>query len=225
MGLIPREYFTLAETLRDWEISEAELLYVVETGQLTLSVRIHGDFSKSDGRRGMIQHDPDFEAVVDLRRRDALKVLRRDKCAIGEFISADGGLVSTADGAHDWTVFRNTLVVRASERNSFQQVINQARMSHINDYERFLSFSFGKKAYCFTDMQARALNFLFIRAIAGEPDQRGVDILDAAGSASSKLSYLFSSRPGWRDLVLSIPGRRGYYLLEPRLVVTMRLGF
>ena len=34
--LIPREYFTLNETLEDWGISESELGYVVETGQLTL---------------------------------------------------------------------------------------------------------------------------------------------------------------------------------------------
>ena len=35
--LIPREYFTLNEVLADWGISESELGYVVEMGQLTLS--------------------------------------------------------------------------------------------------------------------------------------------------------------------------------------------
>ena len=48
--------------------------------------------------------------------------------------------------------------------------------------------------------------------------------LDPAGSASLKLSYLFSSRKGWRDIVHPVVKRRGYYMLEPALVVTMRVG-
>jgi hypothetical protein len=224
MGLIPRDYYTLTEALGDWDITEPELQYIVETGQLTLSVRIYGAFVKCNGKRGQGQHNPDFEGVVDLRRRDALKVLRGNSCPVQAFISADGGTVSTPEGGKDWVVPRDTLVVRKSERDRFQEIINRARIPHTDDYERFLSFTFNGKPYFFTDMQARALNFLYICAVTGEPDQRGLDILDAAGSVSTKLSYLFSSRPGWRDLVLSMRGRRGYYLLEPRLVVIMRLG-
>ncbi len=223
MGLISREYYTLNESLGDWGITESELQYIVETGQLVLSARIYGAFVKCNGKRGPVQHNPDFEEVVDLRRRDAMKVLRKNTCPVQAFISADGCKVSTPNGGDDWIVYRDTLVVRKSERDRFQEIINRAKMPHIADYERFLSFSFGNKTYCFTDMQARALNFLYICAVTGEPDQRGSDVLDAAGSASTKLSYLFSSRPGWRDLVLSMRGRRGYYLLEPRLVVIMRL--
>ena len=57
--LIPREYFTLNEVLEDWGISEPELGYVVEMGQLTLSVRIYGSFTVADrkdrpGRRNLI---------------------------------------------------------------------------------------------------------------------------------------------------------------------------
>ncbi len=224
MGLIPREYYTLTEVLGDWGITEPELQYIVETGQLTLSTRIYGAFMKCIGNSGLGQHDPDFEDVVDLRRRDALKVLRRTTCPVPAFISADGGTVSTPEGGKDWVVSRDTLVVRKSERDRFQEIINRARIPHIDDYERFSSFTYDNKVFSFTDMQARALNFLYISAVIGKPDQRGLDILDAAGSVSAKLSYLFSSRPGWRALILSDPGRRGYYLMEPRLVVIMRLG-
>jgi hypothetical protein len=224
MGLIPREYYTLTEALVDWEITESELQYIVETGQLNLSVRIYGAFSKRNVKRGAVQHNPDFEEVVDLRRRDAMKVLRKNTCPVPTFISADGGTVSSPEGGNDWTVYRDTLVVRASERSRFQEIINRARIPHIDDYERFSSFLYYNETFFFTDMQARALNFLYICAVTGEPDQRGSDILDAAGSVSTKLSYLFSSRPGWRELVLSARGRRGYYLMEPRLVVIMRLG-
>ncbi|NOX72204.1 MAG: hypothetical protein GXP03_00785, partial [Alphaproteobacteria bacterium] len=212
MGLIPREYYTLNEALGDWNITESELQYIVETGQLNLSVRIYGAFSKCNGKKGAVQHNSDLEGVVDLRRRDALKVLRSNTCPVPTFISPDGGRVSTPNGGNDWIVYRDTLVVRKSERDRFQEIINRAKIPHINDYERFLSFTLDGKSYFFTDMQARALNFLYICAVTGEPDQRGLDVLDAAGSVSTKLSYLFSSRPGWRDLVLSMRGRRGYYL-------------
>ena len=224
MGLILREYYTLNESMGDWGITESELQYIVETGQLVLSARIYGAFVKRTGKRGAFQHNPDFEEVVDLRRRDAMKVLRKNTCPVQAFISADGGAVSTPEGGKDWIVHRDALLVRAFERDRFQEVVINAGAPHTNDYERFLSFVIDGKSYFFTDMQARALNFLYISAVTGEPDQRGSDILDAAGSVSTKLSYLFSSRPGWRELVLSIPKRRGYYFMEPRLVVIMRLG-
>ena len=52
--LIPREYFTLNEVLADWGISESELGYVVEMGQLSLSVRIYGAFSVADGKDWLV---------------------------------------------------------------------------------------------------------------------------------------------------------------------------
>ena len=66
--MIPREYFTLNEVLADWGISESELGYVVEMGQLTLSVRIYGSFTAAYGRARSAQPIPDFEGVVDLER-------------------------------------------------------------------------------------------------------------------------------------------------------------
>jgi len=224
MGLILRDYYTLTEALTDWNITESELQYIVETGQLNLSVRIYGAFAKCNGKKAVVQHDPDFEGVVDLRRRDALKVLRGNACPVPTFISEDGSTVSTPSGGNDWVVPRDTLVVRASECDRFKEVIVRANTPHMDDYERFSSFVYCNETYCFTDMQARALNFLYICAVTGKPDQRGSDILDAAGSVSTKLSYLFSSRPGWREFVLSARGRRGHYLMEPRLVVITRLG-
>jgi len=221
--LIPREYFTLEEVLADWGISESELGYVVEMGQLTLSVRIYGNFVITDRKDRPSHHDADFEGVVDLGRRDAMRVLRKQACPVKSF-ALNGGSVTALDEGSDWVVYRDALLVRASERVQFEGTIMSLGAPHANDYDRFLSFDLNGKHYFFTDMQARALNFLFICAITGDPEQRGAHILEAAGSASVKLSYLFSSRDGWRDIVHSVSGRRGYYLLEPSLVVTMRVG-
>jgi hypothetical protein len=221
--LIPREYFTLNEVLTDWGISDSELGYVVEMGQLTLSVRIYGSFTIADGRDRSGQPIPDFEGVVDLERRDAMRVLRKQTCPVTVFVQK-GRMITTPDGGEDWEVYRDTLLVRADERAHFEATSMAAGAPHANDYDRFLSFDLFGEHYLFTDMQARALNYLFICAVTGDPEQRGVQILGAAGSASLKLSYLFSSRKGWRDIVHPVSGRRGYYMLEPALVVTMRVG-
>lgn len=221
--LIPREYFTLNEVLADWGISESELGYVVEMGQLTLSVRIYGPFTVAYGRARSAQPIPDFEGVVDLDRRDAMRVLRKQACPVTAFVQK-GGMISTSECCEDWVVYRDNLLVRADERAHFEATSMSTGAPHANDYDRFLSFELFGEHYLFTDMQARALNYLFICAVTGDPEQRGVQILGAAGSASLKLSYLFSSRKGWRDIVHPVSGRRGYYMLEPALVVTMRVG-
>lgn len=221
--LIPRDYFTLQEVLADWGISESELGYVVEMGQLTLSVRIYGTFVIADRKDRPGQHNADFEGVVDLGRRDAMRVLRKQACPVKSF-ALNGGSVTTPGGSADWVVYRDALLVRASERVQFEDTIMAVGAPHANDYERFLSFDLNGAHYLFTDMQARALNYLFICAITGDPEQRGAHILEAAGSTSLKLSYLFSSRKGWRDIVHPVAKRRGYYMLEPALVVMMRVG-
>jgi len=220
--LISREYFTLKEVLADWGISESELGYVVEMGQLTLSVRVYGSFTAADGRDISGRVIPNFEGVVDLERRDAMRVLRKQACSVTTFVH-NGGVITTSQDCEHWMVYRDTLLVRAVERVDFEATAMSAGTPHANDYDRFLSFDLSSKHYQFTDMQARALNHLFICAITGDPEQRGVQILEAAGSASLKLSYLFSSRKGWRDIVHPVSGRRGYYMLEPALVVTMRV--
>jgi hypothetical protein len=161
--------------------------------------------------------------VVDLERRDAMRVLRKQACPVISF-AQKGSVVMTSEGGADWVVYRDALLVRAEEREHFEATIMAAGSPHSNDYDRFLSFCLDEKHYLFTDMQARALNYLFICAVTGDPEQRGTQILAAAGSASLKLSYMFSSRKGWRDIVHPVSGRRGYYMLEPALVVTMRIG-
>lgn len=221
--LIPREYFTLQEVLADWGISESELGYVVEMGQLTLSVRIYGSFIVADRKDRPGRCNPDFEGVVDLERRDAMRVLRKQACPVTSFSQKDR-VVMTPEERADWVVYRDALLVRAKEREHFEATIMAAGAPHANDYDRFLSFALDGQHYLFTDMQARALSYLFICAVTGDPEQRGAQILVAAGSTSLKLSYLFSSRKGWRDIVHPVSGRRGYYMLEPSLVVTMRVG-
>lgn len=87
----------------------------------------------------------------------------------------------------------------------------------------FKYFEFDGELWDFTEMQSRALKFLFDCARNGAPEQHYPDILHAASSASSKLGHLFSSRPYWTRIVNKSPGHRGWYLMEPRLVAALLL--
>jgi len=54
---------------------------------------------------------------------------------------------------------------------------------------------------------------------AGAPDQHYLEILKAAGSASQRISSLFSRKPSWTRLLFKTSGRRGWYYLDPAFVV------
>lgn len=221
MGVIQRAYFTLEEAVAHWGLSETELRYVVENGLLTLSLRIYGSVDHRDGRPGTAPRRRDFEGVVDLHRRDAIEVLAQDERSLRAFRLFDGGEVTLAEGAPAWIARRQALIVRADEQDRFDATLEAQSRPGTDAFHRFLCFRFLERDYRFTEMQARALHHLFLAALAGEPDQRGGDILSAAGSASLKLSYLFSSRQGWRAIVLPVAGRRGHYRMAPGLVVAM----
>jgi len=221
MGMIQRAYYTLEEAVAHWGLSETELRYVVENGLLTLSLRIYGSVDQGDGRPGAAKRRRDFEGVVDLHRRDAIELLAQQERALRAFRLPEGGEVTLADGEPAWTARRQALIVRAEEQDRFDAALDSEARPRPDEYHRFLCFRFLERDYRFTEMQARALHHLFLAALAGEPDQRVGDILTAAGSTSLKLSYLFSSRQGWRTLVLPVPGRRGHYQMAPGLVIGM----
>ena len=67
--------------------------------------------------------------------------------------------------------------------------------------------------------QARALEFMMAQTQAGAPDQHHSDILNAVGSASQRLSSLFSRKPWWSQLLCKTEGRRGWYHLDPDFVI------
>jgi hypothetical protein len=83
----------------------------------------------------------------------------------------------------------------------------------------FRLFVYDDTEFAFTLPQARALEFMLEQTRAGAPDQHYTDILNAVGSASQRLSSLFSRKPHWQQLIRKTPGRRGWYHLEPAFVI------
>ena len=119
------------------------------------------------------------------------------------------------------TIKRADLLVRDDARIQFEQEV-LGTLGHPEqvppDFRRFF---LGDDLWEFTEMQARSISFLYEAAKRGEPEQHCRKILEAACSASEKIGHLFSTRNDWQEIVLKAPGRRGWYYLEPRLVVAM----
>ena len=85
---------------------------------------------------------------MDLERRDAMRVLRKQACSVPSF-AQNGGMVTTSEGSTDWVVYRDALLVRAAEREHFEATIMVADAPHANDYDRFLSFDLNRTALPF----------------------------------------------------------------------------
>jgi hypothetical protein len=83
----------------------------------------------------------------------------------------------------------------------------------------FRLFVYDGREFAFTMPQARALEFMLMQTQAGAPDQHYSDILNAVGSASQRLSSLFSRKPDWSRLLRKTEGRRGWYHLDPEFVI------
>jgi hypothetical protein len=83
----------------------------------------------------------------------------------------------------------------------------------------FRLFVYDGREFAFTMPQARALEYMLLQTQAGAPDQHYSDILNAVGSASQRLSSLFSRRPDWSRLLRKTEGRRGWYHLDPEFVI------
>lgn len=88
-------------------------------------------------------------------------------------------------------------------------LVNPAR--HARD---FASVNWYGAYYTFTAAQARVVAELWAAWENGTPDVRQETLLEAAGSESRKLAYLFRDHPAWG--VLIVPGPvRGLYRLGP----------
>jgi hypothetical protein len=231
MSRIIKKYFTLDEMMAAWKLPEPDLRYAVENGLLTLSARIVGMRMNvggyevtPEGERFAIPYGcRQMDGLVDLCRRDTYALFRdgvvspRRFCLPGNEYAE---LMRDEDGVR---LKRRDLLVRRDERLEFENsVLDTSDLCQ----EKLIDFGYFKYdgAYWdFTEMQSRALKFLFDSARTGVPDQRYTDILHAASSASSKLGHLFSSRPYWTQIVKKSFGHRGWYLMEPKLVAALLL--
>jgi len=229
MSRIRKNYFTLDELTGIWNLSEPDLQYSVENGLLTLSVRVVGLCMEFGG----YEETPDGEAfyvpyerrhmdgLVNLCRKDTYTLFREGSVSPRVFCLPDENFAKLIRSEDNIRLKRSDLLVRQEERSQFERNALDLKSDDYNKSIDFRSFLFEGELLEFTEMQSRALRFLFDCARSGTPEQHFQEILDAASSASSKLGHLFSSRPGWTRILKKVSGRRGWYYLDPRLVVSL----
>jgi hypothetical protein len=210
-------------------LSEPDLRYVVENGLLTLSARIVGlrmevgGFEETpEGERFSIPYQNCLmDGLVDLCRWDTYALFRNGSVSPRRFCLPDNEYAELIRDDETVCLQRGDLLVRQIERRRFEASVLQTTGSGQIKNIDFRSFEFDGMLFDFTEMQSRALKFLFECARDGVPEQKFRDILNAASSSSSKLGHLFSSRPLWTRIVKKSPGHRGWYLMDSRLVVSL----
>lgn len=229
MSRIRKNYFTLDELTGIWKLSEPDLQYSVENGLLTLSVRVVGLCMELGG----YEETPDGEAfyvpyerrqmdgLVNLCRKDTYTLFHEGSVSPRVFCLPDENFAKLVRSEDNICLKRSDLLVCQEERSQFERNTLDIKPEDHNKCIDFRFFLFEDELFEFTEMQSRALRFLFDCARSGTPEQHFQEILTAASSASSKLGHLFSSRPGWTRILKKVAGRRGWYYLDPRLVVSL----
>ena len=228
MGRIKKDYHELDELIARWNMSESDLRYVVENGKLPLSVRIYarsmelGTYEQEDwGQMPVAYQEVIFDGVADLERYDIYRLFLEGEVNPTDFSLPNGDYAKLRYDRDARTIKRADLLVRDDARIQFEQEV-LGTLGHPEqvppDFRRFF---LGDNLWEFTEMQARSISFLYEAAKRGEPEQHCRKILEAACSASEKIGHLFSTRNDWQEIVLKAPGRRGWYYLEPRVVVAM----
>ncbi len=230
MSRIIKKYYTLDEMTAAWDLPDPDLRYAVENGLLTLSARIVGLYMNVGGyevtpegeRFAILFGNRHMNELVDLCGRDAHTVFRNGSVASRRFCLPGDEYAELAREEDVICLQRGDILVRQEERLRFEESELGISGAVGNDID-FRHFEFDGVFWDFTEMQSRALKFLFDCARNGAPEQHYPDILNAASSASSKLGHLFSSRPYWTRIVKKSSGHRGWYLMDSRLVVSLLL--
>ena len=228
MGRIKKDYHELEELTARWKLSESDLRYAVENGLLTLSVRIYGanmelgSYEDEDwGRMPVPYEHTYFDGVVDIRRYDIYRLFQEGEVAPNDFSLPNGDYANLLNPHDVRPIRRANLVVREEERARFEHDVLESFSVAEPSPPDFRRFTYDDHIWRFTEMQARAMLYLYNAARNGDPEQHCRKILEAAGSQSEKIGHLFSTRKGWKQLVHPSSGRSGWYFLEPRLVVAM----
>jgi hypothetical protein len=119
---------------------------------------------------------------------------------------------------NDWiSVRREQLVIRREERDRVEARYRQAghtvadgvAFKHDADYR---NVRLGSTEMALGVVQAQVVRALHGAALTDQPWLDGKRLLSGAGATSMRMSDVFKSKTGWRDLIVS--DRRGRYRLR-----------
>lgn len=220
-----RDAYELPELAEVWGMSDADIRSLVGRGILELCVRVvaqpavhHERTCREEGAASWATVDVGkFSGLADLALQDAFRLVRDGEGVVSDVFPSPDTRISLHDGAG--LLFRaDDLLVRRDHAEHLQCDVIGIPPAEKDAFD-FRLFVYDETEFAFTLPQARALEFMVEKTRAGAPDQHYTDILDAVGSASQRLSSLFSRKPCWRRLLRKTPGRRGWYHLDPDFVI------
>ncbi|MBW6494720.1 MAG: hypothetical protein K0B16_09245 [Burkholderiaceae bacterium] len=222
---IEKAYFTLPEIMARWNISEADLVYLAENDRIRLSVRVFnmpiefGDHETTDdGQRYSVPSARKrYSGLLDLHAHDAFLLFRCGELVLSEFRTPNADHASLRPDESAVVFMIGDLVLRRAERDRFEAESGFSRsgthaleppFTASADYQ---TIRCNGQAFHLGQIQAQVVRLLHEAALAGSPWISGKSVLTSAGARSLKMSDVFKSQPGWRDLIRS--NRRGLYRL------------
>lgn len=225
MSLIDKTYFTLEEIEERWQLPHRDIVYLVENGLLTLSVRVlnvrlelgeYQELANGDwGRLPTDQHR--FSGLRDLGQYDASRLLRDGHANVDGFAAPAGEYCDLLE-PESIPVRACDVVIRREERDRVEHQHGLAGATkpavtsifrQVNDYGEV---HVAGRVFNLGQLQSRVVKQLHRAAITGDPWCSGQALLAAAGSSSTRVSDLFKSQRDWRQLIES--DRRGNYRLR-----------
>lgn len=222
---LERDAFELSELADRWGIAGADIRYLVASNRMRLSVRLVAQPAIVYGTERTAENEPFwipieekvFSGLGELTLRDAFRLVRDGKAHVRDlFLPEDQMLTLRRD---EGICFSHVdLLVRRDCAEALEREVVGAPLKSTEAFD-FRLFVYKEREFAFTMPQARALEFMLTQTQAGAPDQHYSDILNAVGSASPRLSSLFSRKPYWSQLLRKTAGRRGWYHLDPDFVV------
>lgn len=222
---LERDAFELSELVDRWGIAGADIRYLVASNRMRLSVRIvaqpavlHATEWTAEGESFFVPvEEKVFSGLGDLALRDAFRLVRDGEGHVTHlFLPEEQMLTLCRDGGICFS--HVDLLVRRNCAEALEREVLGVPLTTSEAFD-FRLFVYDGREFAFTMPQARALEFMMAQTQAGAPDQHHSDILNAVGSASQRLSSLFSRKPWWSQLLCKTEGRRGWYHLDPDFVI------
>ena len=232
MSLVQKEYFRLEEVAVDLGLSGSDVIYLAETGQLRLSIRVFGlevekgYIEDQDGGRWFpVPDDWDrWTGLLDLCDRDAHEILKTGSADIHSFHAPEGRYCCCRGGTGFIAVTTLDLLVRLAERKALEHRLRRQAITADPPEQAAIPTSagfvyspnyrivqLGGEIYSLGQYQAAVVKILHEAALAGQPWCKGVDILSEIECNTLRMSDLFKSKRGWRSLIES--NLRGMYRL------------
>ena len=223
---IEKRYFTLRETAARWGLNMDDLAYMAENGIMRASMRLFGtrietgvyERDTRDGQPFRLPLEQNwFTGLQDLLTRDAFRIFSDGEASVAHFDAPGDDYVALME-PNDWiSVRREQLVIRREERDRVEAryrqaghtVANGIAFQHEADYR---NVRLGSTEMTLGVVQAQVVRVLHAATLTDQPWLDGKRLLSEAGATSMRMSDVFKSKKGWRDLIVS--DRRGRYRLR-----------